>query len=183
MMWIGNMIKFIVRTKFLMPLLTAIFITFILLQVIFRRKVEEFMSEIKKYLRVLKYLLSIYVLFSLIIIGVIKDDVLWPFGFIVYTQLCGAIVLWCLFIFNTSLRYSGLKAALLGIPVGFFGILASGISIIALPQIVFHETYFFGSSRGGHAPIEFFGVDLLFLMAYSLFIGVRNLYKKIREGK
>jgi hypothetical protein len=183
MMWLGNMVEFIVTTKFLTPLLTAIFLIFILFHVLLRLNNEEFMKKVIKYLNVLKYLFAIYVAFSLIIIGIIKDDMLWPFGFIAFTQLCGAIILWCLFIFNTTLRFSGLTTALIGIPIGFFGLLASGVSIIALPQIVFHETYFFGSSRGGHAPIELYLAEIALLMGYSLFVGGRNLFKKVRGVK
>jgi TM2 domain-containing membrane protein YozV len=182
-MWIGDMINFIVRTKILMPLITAIFLIFILFHVIFRRKVEEFMSEFKKHLRILKYLLSIYVLFSLIIIGAIKDYILYPFDFIFYTQLCGAIILWCLFIFNTILRFSGVKTALSAIPIGFFGATTSYLSCCYLPNYIFYRSKFAGSSHGGHAPLEFFIIDLFILMFYSLFIVGRNLYKKTRGVK
>ncbi|MCJ7482069.1 MAG: hypothetical protein MUO31_03795 [Thermodesulfovibrionales bacterium] len=183
MAWIVDLWEFIATTKFAVSSLSIIFFLFILLNILFRLSNKEFTRKVIKQLNVLKYLFAFYVAFSLIIIGVIKDDILWPFGFILYTQLCGATILWCLFIFSTILRFSGLKTVLLGIPIGFFGILASGISIVVLPQIVFHETYFFGSSRGGHAPIELYLAEVALIMGCSLFIGGRNLYKKIRGVK
>jgi hypothetical protein len=84
-----------------------------------------------------------------------------------------------LFIFSKILRFSGLKTVLLGIPIGFFGVPASYFLCAYLPHFIFPKAEF-GS---GHVPGEFYFIDVLFLMAYSLFIGGRNLYEKIRGVK
>ncbi len=179
MSWIVGLWEIILATKFVMFSFSAIFFLFVALHILLRLKEKEFMNKVNKYLRILLYLFSVYILFSLIIIGVIKDYVLYPFDFIFYTQLCGAIMLLFLFISNITFRYSGLKTTLLGIPIVFFGGLAGCFLLVYLPNSIFYGTKF----GIGHAPVEFFGIDLLLLMAYSLFIGVKNLFIKIRGLK
>jgi hypothetical protein len=183
MTWIGNLFEFIARSEYLILFVTTIYIVFIFLQVLIKFKNAEFRVLIKQNLRVLLNLFSIYILFTLIIIGAIKDDVIYPFDFIFYTQLCGAIVLWCLFIFDSILELSSLATTLLAIPIGFFGSLMGYMSCCYLPVLLFNKTKFGGINRGGHAPIEFIIADLILLTGYSLFIGGKNIVRKIRGDK
>jgi len=179
MLWLGDAINFLVKTKFLLPLLTVVFFTFILLHVLSRIKKKDFTSKINKHLLVLLVMFSIYVYFVLIADVAIKDYFLYPFDYIFFTQLCGAIMLWCLFIFNAILTSSGLITALIGVPIGFFGALAGYLSFNHYPNVIFPKSMF-GS---GHAPGEFFLIDLFLLTIYSLLIVLRNLVVKIRDTK
>ena len=180
MMWIGDIFEFLATTKFVPSSLSIIFFLFILLNVLFRLKEKDFTDKVNKNLRILICMFSIYVLFVLVVTSTIeRDTTAHAFIFVIYTQLCGAIILWCLFIFSTILRFSKLKTVLLGIPIGFFGVPASYFLCAYLPHFIFPKTEF-GS---GHVPGEFFFIDVLLLMAYSLFISGRNSYKKIRGVK
>jgi hypothetical protein len=175
--WIGKFIDFFgdkTRTSIGIFILFCFYIFFHLL-VLWKK--TEFKTAIQRLLRIFGTILIIYIVYSLVLI--LKKDFFlssMEIDAFLFPILCGFLLLLILLMFNKIQIFVPNKYfILIGIPICVFGVMISFIVFYGVPLTIIHY--------GGHAPWELIAIILLILIILSLFIGIKNFIKKIKEKK